>query len=170
MYLILPRVRRRATQLIFALLVPSLAARAPEQPRRAGITIIVGRVTESSGRALANVSVAINARSLASTTDADGRYALRVVRQEELERVVVTFRRIGFGRRDLPIAVRGDTVRLDAQLAPEATRLEELVTTGAPGARADGSVAPGETRRAAPQRDQAMSSATTKSVAGSNIQ
>ena len=169
MYLILPRVRRRATQLIVALLVPSLAARAPEQPRRAGVTLIVGRVTDPAGRPVAAATVAIIPRALGSTTDADGRYALRVVRQEELERVVVTFRRIGFGRRDLPIAVRGDTVRLDAQLTPEATRLEAVATADSVAGRPMGVVL-GDGRRAAPQREQAISSPTTKSAAGANIQ
>ena len=168
MYLILPRVRRRATQLIFALLVPSLAARAPEQPRRAGTTVVVGRVTDPAGRPIASASVAITARSIGSTTDADGRYALRVVRQDELERVVVTFRRIGYGRRDLPIAVRGDTVRLDAQLVPEATRLEAVATADSVSARVEGRAVAGETRSAAPQRDQERSSSTVPSVVGSN--
>jgi Ca-activated chloride channel family protein len=118
-----------------SLLVPSLAARAPEHPNRAGVTVVVGRVTDPVGRPIAHVSVAIAERSLGASTDGDGRYSIRVPRQGEIERAVVTFRRIGYDRRDLPIAVRGDTVRLDAQLTPAATTLDEVVTTAMPGAQ-----------------------------------
>jgi Ca-activated chloride channel family protein len=154
MYLILPRARRRAALLLVAtLVVPTLAARAPERPRRAGTTIVVGRVTDPAGRPLNQVTVAIAQSALAATTDTGGRYTLRVPRQADVERVVVAFRRIGYDRRDLPLAVRGDTVRLDARLTPTRTDLSELVVSGvltapepALGARV---------RQAAPARDQA---------------
>ena len=131
MRIIRPRVNRRALLLLLAVLVPTLAARAPEQPRRAGTTIVAGRVTDPTGRPVSQVTVAIVERSLAAITDADGRYALPVARQAEIERVVVSFRRIGYSRLDLPLAVRGDHVRLDAQLAPTTTMLESTVVTGA---------------------------------------
>ena len=131
MHIILPVVRRRTLILLSALLVPSLAARAPEQVRRAGVTTIVGRVTDPAGRPMNGVTVAIDARSLRTTTNADGRYQLRVERQAELERIAVSFRRIGFDPRTLPIAVRGDSVRLDAQLSPTRTPIEPQVLSRA---------------------------------------
>jgi Ca-activated chloride channel family protein len=129
MHIILPRVRRRAVFLLAALLVPSLAARAPEHPIHVGTTVVVGRVTDPAGQPLGGVSVAIDARALRATSTPDGRYMLRVTRQAELERVVVSFRRIGYVPRSLPLAVRGDTVRLDAQLIPATATLGSVVTT-----------------------------------------
>jgi len=145
------RAHRRALVLLVAVLVPSLAARAPEQPRRAGTTTVVGRVTDPAGRPVGQVSVAITDRSLATTTGADGRYVLRVARQGEIERVVVSFRRIGYGRVDLPLAVRGDSVQLDAQLVPATMKLESTVVTGAAAAQDSHQLDEGR-RRAVPQR------------------
>jgi Ca-activated chloride channel homolog len=165
MHIILPRVRRRAVYLLAALLVPSLAARAPQHQSHAGVTTIVGRVTDPAGQPLGAVTVAIDARSLRATTNPDGRYSLRVERQAELERLVVSFRRIGYDPRTLPLAIRGDTVRLDAQLTPARMSLGSVVTTGTGTAKAADAVsisganaaavteqARRETRRTAPQR------------------
>ena len=135
MYVIIPRPRRHAAVLAALLLLPSLAARAPEHPVRPGTTVLIGRVTTPSGQPVGSVSVDITARSLRTLTDADGRYVLRVGRQDEIERLVVTFRRIGFERRDLPVALRGDTLRLDAQLTPTVNQLESMVVTGAAAAQ-----------------------------------
>ena len=168
MHIINPPVRRRAALLLVGLLVPSLAARAPEQPNRAGVTVVVGRVTDPAGRPIAQVSVAIAERSLGATTDGDGRYSIHVPRQAEIERVVVTFRRIGYDRRDLPLAVRGDTVRLDAQLAPAATTLNEVVTTGVPGAQpasiTDGAIRANGREQSADVRLRVKSAPVTTSV------
>lgn len=130
MFVILPRPRRAAL-LLATLLVPVVAARAPEQPRRAGSTVVTGRVTDPRGRPIGQVSVTVVDRASSTLTDAAGRYALRVTRQADLERVVVAFRRAGYGRQDLPLAVRGDTVRLDAQLTPTMPELSDLVVTDA---------------------------------------
>ena len=161
MFIVLPRVRRRTLVLLSALLVPTLAARAPERPRRAAVTMIVGRVTDPTGRPLGAVTVAIDARSLHTTTTADGRYALRVERQSELERAVVSFRRIGYDPRTLPVAVRGDSVRLDAQLTPARNALEQVVVTATDAASIAGPVsanpgpASGQARRQIPVGKQA---------------
>jgi Ca-activated chloride channel family protein len=128
------RVRRLALLLLVAMLVPSLAARAPEQLRPAGITVVIGRVTDPAGRPVSQASVAITERSLGAFTDADGRYALRVARRGEIERVVVSFRRVGYSRLDLPLAVRGDSVRLDARLAPAPLYLDSAVIGPTPAA------------------------------------
>ena len=147
MYVLLPRARRRAALLILMLLVPSLAARAPESARLAASTLVIGRVTDQGGAPLGGATVSIDARSLRATTSVDGRYVLRVERQAELERVVVSFRRIGHERRDLPLAVRGDTVRLDARLPVSAPVLESVLTTKAP-VRASASPTPDGSRDA----------------------
>ncbi|HET9010314.1 MAG TPA: von Willebrand factor type A domain-containing protein [Gemmatimonadaceae bacterium] len=132
------RVAPPVILLLAALLVPSLAARAPEHPSQLASTLVVGRVTDPSGGAVSQVSVTVAGRASATVTDADGRYALRVGRAAGIERVVVTFRRVGYLRMDLPLALRGDTVRLDARLIPSAPAQKlESVVTGAPPAKAD---------------------------------
>lgn len=129
MYVILPRPRRAALVLA-TLLAPAVAARAPEHPRRAGITVVTGRITDPNGQPIGQVSVTVVDRGSSTLSDVAGRYLLRVPRQADLERVVVVFRRIGYTRQDLPLAVRGDTLRLDAQLLPAKTEAGELVVTG----------------------------------------
>jgi Ca-activated chloride channel homolog len=153
MYIILPRPnRRRAALLLAALLVPSLAARAPEHPRRAGTTVVVGRVTDPDGRPIGQVSVTIVDRAATALTNADGRYTFRVAREADIERVVVNFRRVGFDRRDLPLAVRGDTVRLDARLTRATIVLDQVYTAER---AATDSVGPGQLGRGRPAPDQA---------------
>ncbi len=153
-----PRARRGASYLLAALLVPALlvpalAARAPE-PRpilpQSAVTIVVGRVTDPAGRPVAQVSVAIAERSLAGVTDAAGRYLLRVTRQADIERAVLSFTRIGYERRDLPLAIRGDTVRLDVQLVPSSARLESAVVA-APSSAQDATVSGLPVRKSVPQ-------------------
>jgi Ca-activated chloride channel family protein len=162
-----PRVHRRALLLLAAVVAPTLAARAPEHPRRAGTTVVVGRVTDPAGRPLHQVSVAVADRSLGATTDVDGRYVLRITRQADIERIVVRFRRIGYSGLDLPLAVRGDTLRLDARLAPNATHLESSVAATAPVAKeayADRS------ERVSPQRRiRDMSTPATAGIAAGGI-
>ena len=131
MHIALPPVSRRATLLLIALLAPSLAARDPEPSRVAPTTLVIGRVTNVAGTPLGQVVVGIDARGLRARTGADGRYVMRVERQEEVERVVVSFRLGGYLRRDLPLLVRGDTVRLDARLTASATTPAETLATDA---------------------------------------
>ena len=134
-------VRFRATLVFFALLSPTLGARIPQQVQLRKTTTIVGRVSDPAGRPISQVSVAIAARTAATTTDADGRYALRVDRQLDIERVVVHFRRAGYANRDLPLAVRGDSVRLDAQLVPRSTLMDSTAVAGGSAPR-DATVGP----------------------------
>ena len=128
-------LRLRATFVILALLLPALGARAPQSSRPPQATTIVGRVSDPAGRPISRASVTIAARTAAATTDADGRYVLRVDRQSEIERVVVHFRRVGYANRDLPLAVRGDTVRLDAQLVPRSTIPDSAAVAAGPAPR-----------------------------------
>ena len=152
MYVFLPRVRRRAALLLLTLLVPSLAARAPEPGRSAAVTLVVGHVTDLAGQPLAGAIVSIETRSLRTTTAADGRYVLRVERQWDIERVVVSFRRIGHHRRDLPLALRGDSVRLDAQLHAQ------LAVSAALDSAAAGAVA---TAAPSPRRERSRDAVST---------
>lgn len=131
MHIALPRGSRRATLLLIALLAPSLAARVPEPPRGARTTLVIGRVTDPAGTPLGEVVVGIDARGLHARTGADGRYAMRVERSAEVERVVVSFRLGGYLRRDLPLLVRGDTAQLDARLTAAATTPTENLATDA---------------------------------------
>lgn len=123
-------VHHRAILLLLALLSPTLGAHAPQRGGLRQTTTIVGRVSDPVGRPISGVSVTIAARTLAAATDADGRYALRVERQLDIERIVVHFRRTGYANRDLPLAVRGDTVRLDAQLVPRSTLMDSTTVAG----------------------------------------
>ena len=120
----------RVSIVLLALLSPTLGAYAPQRGAVRQSTTIVGRVSDPAGRPISGVSVTIAARTSAAATDADGRYALRVDRQSDIERVVVHFRRSGYANRDLPLAVRGDTVRLDARLMPRATLVDSTTVAG----------------------------------------
>jgi Ca-activated chloride channel family protein len=123
------RHRRVSLLLAAALLLPTLAARAPEAARRERNTVIVGRITDAGGRPLAQAVVSIADRSLSTTSGGDGRYALQVTRRADVEPVLLSVRRIGYERRDLRVALRGDTVRMDVQLAPASTQLQEQIVT-----------------------------------------
>ncbi|MCY7377784.1 MAG: von Willebrand factor type A domain-containing protein [Gemmatimonadaceae bacterium] len=123
-------VRLRAILVLLALLSPTLGAHAPQRGGLRQTTTIVGRVSDPAGRPISGVSVTIAARTSAAATDADGRYALLVDRQLDIERIVVHFRRTGYANRDLPLAVRGDTVRLDAQLVPRSTLVDSTTVAG----------------------------------------
>jgi Ca-activated chloride channel family protein len=133
------RYRRRASLLLLAALVsPTLAARAPDAPRRTSVTVVAGRVTDVSGTPIAQAMVSVAERGLRTSSGADGRFTLRVPRQGDRESVLVSVARIGYERRDLRIALHGDTVTLNVQLLSAQTRLEETVVT----AKVDGAVQP----------------------------
>lgn len=132
-------VRLRVIVMLIALLAPTLGARNSQPSRPGQATIVAGRVSDAAGRPISGVSVTIPARASAAATAADGWYSLRVVRQSEIERVVVHFRHAGYGNRDIPLAVRGDTIRLDAQLVPRST-LVDSTTVARGSAPRDGSI------------------------------
>src|ERR1700716_3007778 len=122
--------RRRASLLLVAALVsPTVAARAPDAPHRAAVTVVTGRITDVNGTPLAQVTVSVAERSLRTNSGVDGRFSLRVSRQGERESVLIGVARIGYERRDLRVALRGDTVTLNVQLVPVQTRGGQLVVT-----------------------------------------
>src|SRR6202011_4415146 len=107
------RHRRRASLLLVAALAcPIVAARAPDVPHRAAITVVTGRITDVNGTPLDQASVSVAERGLRTNSGADGGFALRVPREGESESVLVGVTRIGYERRELRAALRGDTVTL----------------------------------------------------------
>jgi Ca-activated chloride channel family protein len=148
------RHRRRASLLLVAALVsPIVAARAPDVPQRAGMTVVTGRISDVNGTPLGQATVSVAERGLRTNSGADGRFTLRVPRQVEGESVLVGVTRIGYERRELRIALRGDTVTLNVQLVPAQSRLEQTVVTGIvgdapqPAVEADHRLQGGMTRR-----------------------
>jgi Ca-activated chloride channel family protein len=125
------RHRRRASLLLLAALVsPTVAARAPNAPHRAAVTVVTGRITDVNGTPLDQALVSVAEHGLRTNSGADGRFILRVPRQGERESVVVGVARIGYERRDLRVALHGDTVTLNVQLVPAQTQLGQTVVTG----------------------------------------
>src|SRR2546423_912513 len=124
--------RRASLLLTAALLLPTLAARAPRAARRDLTTVIVGRITDAGGKSIAQAIVSIADRSLSATSGTDGRYTLQVTRRADVEPVLLSVRRIGYERRYLRVALRGDTVRVDVQLSPASTQLQAQIATPAP--------------------------------------
>jgi Ca-activated chloride channel family protein len=125
------RHRRRASLLLLAALVsPTVAARAPNAPHRAAVTVVTGRITDVNGTPLDQALVSVAEHGLRTNSGTDGRFILRVPRQGERESVVVGVARIGYERRDLRVALHGDTVTLNVQLVPARVQLGETVVTG----------------------------------------
>jgi Ca-activated chloride channel family protein len=125
------RHRRRASLLLVAALMsPTLAARAPAAVHRTSVTVVTGRITDVSGTPIDQATVSVTERGLRTNSGVDGRFTLRVPRQDERESVLIAVARIGYERRDLRVALRGDTVTLNVQLVPAQTRLEQTVATG----------------------------------------
>jgi Ca-activated chloride channel family protein len=130
-----PNARRRGMLLLAAVPFLTPAAGAPNDAPPAAVTVLIGRVTDTSGRPVAQALLSVTARSVSATSGEDGRYALRVPRAAAPERsdsVTLTARRIGYTTRHLPVVLRGDTVRMDVQLTPQSLMLESVVMTDAP--------------------------------------
>ena len=118
------RHRRRISLLLVAALVsPTLAARAPDAPHRAAVTVVTGRITDVNGTPIDLATVSVAERGLRTNSGADGRFTLRVPRQGESESVLVGIARSGYERRELRVALRGESVTLNVQLVPAQTRL-----------------------------------------------
>lgn len=126
--------RHRRSLLLAALFlpIPLVGAGAPGRGRAADVVVVVGQVTDASGHAVPQAQVGIAARSIGATTAIDGRYLLRIPRMRDrtqTEWVNLHVTRIGYVARDLSVALRGDTVRADVQLAIATTRLDGVVVT-----------------------------------------
>jgi Ca-activated chloride channel family protein len=88
---------------------------------------VTGRVTDGHGNPVPQAQLRVADRGGAATAAVDGRYWMQVPRmtaQSQPERIVIRVARIGFQPRDVPVVLRGDTVRADIQLTAATMRLE----------------------------------------------
>jgi Ca-activated chloride channel homolog len=130
---------RRVPLMLALLLLPLVAARTPGVDHLFQATIVSGQVTDEGGHPVPQAVVTVVARSISATTSIDGRYSLRVPRTAAVDRpewVTLKVRRIGYEARDIPVALRGDSVKADVQLRSGTTRLEDEVVTTADAAAA----------------------------------
>ncbi|MFL5606543.1 MAG: hypothetical protein ACJ8AD_08870, partial [Gemmatimonadaceae bacterium] len=80
------RNRRRVSLLLVAALVsPTVAARAPDAPHRAPVTVVAGRITDVNGTPIGQATVSVAERGLRTNSGSDGRFILRVPREGERE-------------------------------------------------------------------------------------
>jgi TonB-linked SusC/RagA family outer membrane protein len=85
---------------------------------------ITGLVTVTGGGPIAGVSVSIVGTAFTAVTHDDGRYVISAPSSA----VTVLFRRIGFKRREVPVAA--DQATADAQLDQDVFNLEAVVVSG----------------------------------------
>src|SRR2546423_8279099 len=87
---------------------------------------ISGRVTSATnGEAIAGVNVSVTGAAFAAVTNADGRYTISAPSGA----ATLVFRRIGFKRKEVPVAPRQATA--DLQLEEDVFNLEAVVGTRA---------------------------------------
>lgn len=109
----------KRVSLLLAALLASSAVGAWAQERQ-----ITGLVTATGGGPIAGVAVSIVGTSFTALTHEDGRYVISA----PAGAVTVVFRRIGFKRREVPVAA--DQATVDAQLDQDVFNLEAVVVTG----------------------------------------
>ena len=108
----------RAPLLLLALLTVASAAPAYAQQK------VTGRVTAAgTGAPLVAVQVQAVGTTVGAATNADGRYTLTV----PATATTLAFSRLGFNRREIPIAGQST---IDVQMNTVATKLEEVVVVG----------------------------------------
>ena len=135
-------ISRRLSSLPLPTLLAAMVLMSPLRPppvdRTAPTTLVTGRVLDPSGQPIAAATLSIPARSLSTTSSADGRYVLAVPRNATSETVSLQATKSGFGMRRLGVYLNGDTVRADITMTPAAERLleRESVYSTAAGANA----------------------------------
>lgn len=87
-------------------------------------TTISGKVTDQTGQPIEGVTVALKGTSVATTTDAQGRYQVRVTDDEPL---LMVFSMVGYNTVEQPIANRQT---LDIILTTSISDLDEVVVVG----------------------------------------
>ncbi|MEO7458330.1 MAG: von Willebrand factor type A domain-containing protein [Gemmatimonadaceae bacterium] len=140
----------RLTRLLAATVVPTMMAATTfmlfpatlANARRAEQTVVVGRVTDAGGNALAATNIQVRERNASASTGSDGRYAITLGRSGTRERVTLVARRIGYGAATLTVALTADTVRADIVMQVQAALLESVVATGVAQTRDAASYAP----------------------------
>jgi TonB-dependent SusC/RagA subfamily outer membrane receptor len=107
---------------------PRVLALTPASATRTDSGSVAGTVTDSAtGAVVPYVIVRIEETGQTATTSANGKYVIPSVVAATYR---VTFRRVGFFVRTLSVAVVGGKVStLDATVARQATKLDEMVTT-----------------------------------------
>lgn len=88
--------------------------------------LLQGRVTDTTGAALAGVEVVLPTLKQTATTDAEGRY--RIVNVPRGPRRIVV-RKIGFQPLDVRYTLVSDTVTLDVRMAPQEVVLPTIEVT-----------------------------------------
>src|SRR5690242_422348 len=100
------------------------AAGAWAQGGGGGVRQITGVVSAPGGGPIAGVNVSETGTAFAAVTHEDGRYAINAPSGA----VTVIFRRIGFKRKEVPVAA--DQATADVQLEQDVFNLEAVVVTG----------------------------------------
>ena len=119
---------------MLAAMVVMSPLRQPPTDRNVPTTIITGRVVDPSGQPIAAAALSLPARSISTTSRADGRYVLAVSRNATPETVSLHATKSGFAMRRLSVYLNGDTVRADIIMTPAPEprlELEPVSPTGA---------------------------------------
>ena len=85
---------------------------------------INGRITDAAGNALSSVSVSVKGKSMATTTDANGAFALKVPG----EKVTLIVSAVGYVPQEISVSNNGKAVNI--KLVPASAGLQEVVVTG----------------------------------------
>lgn len=97
------------------------------QRQGSGLTIIRGKVVDTSDKPLPGVNVSFKDRNYGATTDVNGTYAISV---ERGGRETMLFSFIGMKTEVVPINCNGDEKTLDITLKESSNQLNEVVVTG----------------------------------------
>ncbi len=123
--------------MLFPLLLASLATVAVASPaatprpidRIAAAVILAGRVTDSTGRAIAEARVVVLEANRSTTTDAEGRFRIGGIPEGTYG---VSVSAIGYLPRVYRIRLSGTTTTLEATLRPSVVELPSIQTTATP--------------------------------------
>jgi len=115
-------VGKRLCLLLAALLLSTAAAWA--QGGGGGGRQITGVVTATGGGPISGVNITVTGTAFSAASHEDGRYAVSVPARA----VTLVFRRIGFKRKEVPVAA--DQATADVQLEADVFNLEAVVVTG----------------------------------------
>jgi len=101
---------------------------APSAPS----AVIVGTVTDAASNApISGATISLQRSSVATTTDASGRYRLLLPESVRGSSITIVARRIGYMLAQRTVTVNADSVTLDFSLDMAAMQLEELAVSGA---------------------------------------
>ncbi len=109
---------RASLLLAAAMLVPTLAARAPKtaRPALATLAVVKGSVGDARGRPVAQAIVSVQSRAATATTDAAGRFILRLTRTRDGELVTMLVAHRDLVAQRVTVALSRDTVQVQVVL------------------------------------------------------